>query len=336
MLFPLGFRVRDMKADNSLPVVGQSFKELCNLPTSFTLSWNSRLKLDAGWTLAAQFESFSEAKVKQLQRGVFSQCHFEKRSVQGNVLREPTALLPGCFHKSWLAGEAAGQRGNNLCGCFLLQWGIFLQDVMLCLGLVSVFLTVFPSCPATCGAVSAPAESQRSNQRGGKSGWQFLTHSKWVLWVMGCKNQELGRNWSSSSTGKPGHTVQEGEVFCLVSAAGGCARPAQSPACLDYPFYSGLKTACKFFYHSFPDCVECIVAFPGLFPHLFSKLITFMLLGSLKALCLFPWREFIFLSFELMQQLRQKMIYFRKITIYQFFLHISCSVSWANNTKTVI
>lgn len=207
MLFPLGFRVRDMKADNSLPVVGQSFKELCNLPTSFTLSWNSRLKLDAGWTLAAQFESFSEAKVKQLQRGVFSQCHFEKRSVQGNVLREPTALLPGCFHKSWLAGEAAGQRGNNLCGCFLLQWGIFLQDVMLCLGLVSVFLTVFPSCPATCGAVSAPAESQRSNQRGGKSGWQFLTVSavSYGLQKPGIRQelefQQHGEAWAHSPGG---------------------------------------------------------------------------------------------------------------------------------------
>lgn len=148
MLFPLGFRVRDMKADNSLPVVGQSFKELCNLPTSFTLSWNSRLKLDAGWTLAVQFESFSEAKVKQLQRGVFSQCHFEKHFVQRNVLREPTALLPGFFHKSWLAREATGQHGNNLCGCFLLQWAIFLQGVLLHFGLISVFLTVPPPAPS--------------------------------------------------------------------------------------------------------------------------------------------------------------------------------------------
>lgn len=45
-----------MKADNSLPVVGQSFKELCNLPTSFTLSWNSRVKLDAGWTSVVESE----------------------------------------------------------------------------------------------------------------------------------------------------------------------------------------------------------------------------------------------------------------------------------------
>lgn len=58
LLFSLGFRVRDMKADNALPVIGQSFKELCNLPTSFTLSWNSRVKLDAGWTSVVEFESF--------------------------------------------------------------------------------------------------------------------------------------------------------------------------------------------------------------------------------------------------------------------------------------
>lgn len=47
-----------MKADNSLPVVGQGFKELCNLPPSFTLSWNSRVKLDAGWTSVVEFEGF--------------------------------------------------------------------------------------------------------------------------------------------------------------------------------------------------------------------------------------------------------------------------------------
>lgn len=47
-----------MKADNSLPVVGQRFKELCNLPTSFALSWNSRVKLDAGRTSVAESESF--------------------------------------------------------------------------------------------------------------------------------------------------------------------------------------------------------------------------------------------------------------------------------------
>lgn len=45
-----------MKADNSLPVVGQGFKKLCNLPTSFTLSWNSRVKLAAGWTSVVEFE----------------------------------------------------------------------------------------------------------------------------------------------------------------------------------------------------------------------------------------------------------------------------------------
>lgn len=49
-----------MKADNSLPVVGQGFKELCNLPTSFTLSWNSWVKLDAGWTSVVEFEGFQK------------------------------------------------------------------------------------------------------------------------------------------------------------------------------------------------------------------------------------------------------------------------------------
>lgn len=108
----------------------------------------------------------------------------------------------------------------------------------------------------------------------------------------GLPNQELG--WSSSNARKPQHTVQKGEVFCLVSAAGCRTLPAYNSAWLDYPFYSGLKTACKFFYHSFPDCVECIVGFAFLCPHLFSKLITFMLLGSVKTPCLFPSHKFIF------------------------------------------
>lgn len=60
LLFALEFRVRGMKADNSLPVVGQGFKELCNLPTSFILSWNSRVKLDAGWTSVVEFEGFQQ------------------------------------------------------------------------------------------------------------------------------------------------------------------------------------------------------------------------------------------------------------------------------------
>lgn len=319
MLFPLGFRVRDMKADNSLPVVGQSFKELCNLPTSFTLSWNSRLKLDAGWTLAVQFESFSEAKVKQLQRGVFSQCHFENCSVQRNVLREPTALLPTCFHKSWLAREAAGQHGNHLCGCFL-HWGSFLQDVTLRFGLISVFLTVSPPAPLLSSSLR-PSRKSKIKQTRGKE-WVTKPYSKCSeLWTAkaGIRQelelQQHGEAWAHS---------QEGEVFCLVSAAGCCARPAQSPACLDYPFYSGLKTACKFFYHSFPDCVECIVAFSCLFPHLFSKLITFMLLVHWKRCVYFQAESLFFLSFELMQQLHQTMIYFKKIAIYQFFLPVSC------------
>lgn len=190
--------------------------------------------------------------------------------------------------------------------------------VALHFGLIFGFLPVSPPAPPV---VKRFLPQQKVKRQTNKLVRQGLTVSAVSY---GLQNQELGRNWGSSSTGKPGHTVQEGEVFCLVSAAGCCARPAQSPACLDYPFYSGLKTACKFFYHSFPDCVECIVASPCLFPHLFSKLITFMLLGSLKALCLFPSREFIFLSFESMQQLHQMMIYFRKIAIYPFFLHVTC------------
>lgn len=51
-----------MKADNSLPVEGQGFKELCNLPTSFTLSWNSRVKLDTGWTSVVEFEGFQRPR----------------------------------------------------------------------------------------------------------------------------------------------------------------------------------------------------------------------------------------------------------------------------------
>lgn len=148
-----------------------------------------------------------------------------------------------------------------------------------------------PSCPTAWEAVCAPAERQRSNKQGGKE-WVTRLYSKCCeLWAAKPGMRQELELWQR------GHTVQEGEVFCLVSAAGCCARPAPSPACLDYPFYSGLKTACKFFYHSFPDCVECIVALPCLFPHLFSKLITFMLLGSLKELCLFPCREFIFFIF---------------------------------------
>ena len=57
-----------MKADNSLPVVGQSFKELCNLPTSFPLSWNSRVKLDAGWASVAEFESFQRPQSDNCSR----------------------------------------------------------------------------------------------------------------------------------------------------------------------------------------------------------------------------------------------------------------------------
>lgn len=136
---------------------------------------------------------------------------------------------------------------------------------------------------------AVPAECKRSNKHGEKKGWRGLTVRD-VNYEL--PNQELG--WSSSNTGKAQCTVQEAEGFCLVSAAGCCTLPTYNSAWLDYPFYSGLKTACKFFYHSFPDCVECIVAFAFLCPHLFSKLITFMLLGSFKKLCLFPSRKFIF------------------------------------------
>lgn len=183
---------------------------------------------------------------------------------------------------------------------------------------------VFSRCPLLPHRLSSgfcPSRKSNIKQTRGK-GWVTRPYSKCCeLWTAkpGIR-QELG----FQQHGKAWAHRPEDEVFCLVSAAGCCARPAQSPACLDYPFYSGLKTACKFFYHSFLDCVECIVASPCLFPHLFSKLITFMLLGSLKALCLFPSREFIFLSFELMQQFHQMMIYFRKITIYPFFLHVTC------------
>lgn len=137
--------------------------------------------------------------------------------------------------------------------------------------------------------LAAPAECKRSNKHGEKKGWQGLTVRD-VNYEL--PNREWGR--SSSNAGKPRHTVQEAEVFCLVSAAGCCTLPTYSSAWLDYPFYSGLETACKFFYQSFPDCVECIVAFAFLCPHLFSKLITFMLLDSFKKLCLFPSHTFIF------------------------------------------
>lgn len=83
LLFSLGFRVRDMKADNSLPVVGQSFKELCNLPTSFTLSWSSRVKLDAGWTSVVMFESFQRPS-QMSAANCFLTVHFERHSVQTN------------------------------------------------------------------------------------------------------------------------------------------------------------------------------------------------------------------------------------------------------------
>lgn len=136
---------------------------------------------------------------------------------------------------------------------------------------------------------AAPAEWERSNKHREKKGWRGrpVRDMSYEL-----PNQESG--WSSSNTGEPRHTVQKGEVFCLVSAAGGCTLPAYNSAWLDYLFYSGLKKACKFFYHSFPDCVECIGAFAFFCPHLFSKLITFMLLGSFKMLCLFPSHKFIF------------------------------------------
>lgn len=93
---------------------------------------------------------------------------------------------------------------------------------------------------------SAPAECKRSNKRRENKGWRGRTVRD-VSYEL--PNQESAS--SSSNTGEPQHTVQKGEVFCLVSAAGGCTLPAYNSAWLDYPFYSGLKTACKFFYHAF-------------------------------------------------------------------------------------
>ena len=62
--------------------------------------------------------------------------------------------------------------------------------------------------------------------------------------------------------------------------------PFISQPCLITPFNSRLKTACKvfffFFYHSLPDCVGHTVACVFLCPHLFSNLITLLLLHSLK------------------------------------------------------
>lgn len=146
----------------------------------------------------------------------------------------------------------------------------------------------FPLLPRSLWSSFCPSRKSKIKQTRGKE-WVTRPYSKCCeLWAAKAGiGQEL-ELWQR------GHTGQEGEVLCLASAAGCCAHPAPSPACLDYPFYSGLKTACKYFYHSFPDCVECIVALPCLFPHLLSKLITFMLLGSLRKLSLFPCREFIF------------------------------------------
>lgn len=206
MLFPLGFRVRDMKADNSLPVVGQSFKELCNLPTSFTLSWNSRLKLDAGWTLAVQFESFSEAKVKQLQRGVFSQCHFENHFVRRNVLREPTALLPRCFHKSWLTREATGQHGNNLCGSFSCSEVSFFRMLYCILGWF-LFFSQFPLLPHRLSSSFCPSRKSNIKQIRGKE-WVTRPYSKCCeLWTakpgigQELEFQQHGKAWAHSPGG---------------------------------------------------------------------------------------------------------------------------------------
>lgn len=72
-----------MTADNSLPVVGQGFKELCNLPTSFLLSWNSRVKLDAGWTSVV--EGFQEPS-QTTATAALSQSHVGRHSVQTNTV----------------------------------------------------------------------------------------------------------------------------------------------------------------------------------------------------------------------------------------------------------
>lgn len=148
-----------------------------------------------------------------------------------------------------------------------------------------LFSYSFTSCPSVCqwqkyvGALLPQLNAKDQTSTGTRSGGMRL-------------NRELG--WASSSTAKPGLAVQRSEVFCLVSAAGCWTLPAHDSARLDYPFYSALQTACKLFYHSFPGCVEGIVAFALLCPHLFSKLITFMLLGSFKMPCLFPSHECVF------------------------------------------
>lgn len=81
--------------------------------------------------------------------------------------------------------------------------------------------------------------------------------------------------------------------------------------------------------------MECTVGFSFLCPHLFSKLITFMLLGSFKKLCLFPSHKFIFfLSFEIMQWFHY-MICFRIITVYRFILRINCLCHWLHQQANI-
>lgn len=170
-------------------------------------------------------------------------------------------LLHRCYHKSRLTGEATGHHGNNLCvylpcnevSFFRLLHYLLIWFFSLSLSpLAPAFL-----CDRSTRAVGCFSRRQKIKPMQGKEGLvrPYSTQRELVAARI---------SWSSSTAGKPRRTVKEGEVFCLVSAAGCRTLPTHSSACLDYPFDSGLETACKFFLSFLPRLhgVYCSLFFP--------------------------------------------------------------------------
>lgn len=170
-------------------------------------------------------------------------------------------LLHRCYHKSWLTGEATGHHGNNLCvylpcnevSFFRLLHYLLIWFFSLSLSpLAPAFL-----CDRTTRAVGCFSRRQKIKPMQGKEGVvrPYSTRCELVAARIRLELQHCR---------KPLHTVKKGEVFCLVSAAGCRTLPTHSSACLDYPFDSGLQTACKFFLSFLPSLhrVHCSLFFP--------------------------------------------------------------------------
>lgn len=96
---PLGLPTRDKKADNSFPVVGQSFKALCNLPTSFFSLLELTVKIRC-WLNFEEFtpKAFSEAKVRLLSAYMaFLTVPLWEASNVGCLVFFPSLKMTGCL-----------------------------------------------------------------------------------------------------------------------------------------------------------------------------------------------------------------------------------------------